>query len=476
MDALDITVTDMDIPDIDSLNDAQCRRVYFENKYPEFLDYLCTRYPGLLLKEQLYLYSHGLDEAPRCPECGKPLKIYSFRRGYTEFCSQKCLNKSDMVKERRRQSMIERTGYDNPMHNPDSVEKLRKTMQEKYGVDNPFQSEEVKEKIRRTMNEKYGVDYPMQSEDILRRSSDEIRRKYGVSWNCMREEAGRLTDDSGPNRDFERRLIAAGIQYSREFSLENYRYDFKVGETLIEIDPTATHNSTMGIRHKEPLDPLYHQQKSQCAARNGYHCIHLWDWDDPDKIVDLLAYKRVVYARACKVREVCERDSNLFLKVNHLQGMCKGSTVRIGLYEGDTLVLLMTFGKPRYNKRYQWELLRMCSMRGVVVVGGAERLFKHFVDTCNPDSIISYCDLSKFSGDVYVRLGFVREGDPSPSGHWYSERTKKHITDNLLRARGFDQLFHTSYGKGTSNEELMVYEGFVEVFDCGQCAFTRKFH
>ena len=46
-----------------------------------------------------------------------------------------------------------------------------------------------------------------------------------------------------------------------------------------------------------------------------------------------------------------------------------------------------------------------------------------------------------------------------------------HITDNLLRQRGFDQLFGTSYGKGTSNRELMLEHGFVEIYDAGQSVY-----
>ena len=50
-------------------------------------------------------------------------------------------------------------------------------------------------------------------------------------------------------------------------------------------------------------------------------------------------------------------------------------------------------------------------------------------------------------------------------------KTQKHITDNLLRQRDFDQLLgkeYWCYGKGTFNEELMKEHGFVEVYDVGQ--------
>ena len=134
----------------------------------------------------------------------------------------------------------------------------------------------------------------------------------------------------------------------------------------------------------------------------------------------------------------------------------------------------MTFGKPRYNSEFQYELLRLCSKPGFIVVGGASKLFKYFLDNYKPESIISYCDLAKFSGKVYESLGMKRIGESRPSCHWYNIKTHQHITDNLLRQRGADQLLGTKDGKGTSNKEIMIREGFVEVYDCGQATYVWK--
>lgn len=54
-------------------------------------------------------------------------------------------------------------------------------------------------------------------------------------------------------------------------------------------------------------------------------------------------------------------------------------------------------------------------------------------------------------------------------------KTQKHITYNLLRERGFDQLFGEDfgcYGKGISNEELMKKHGFVEIYDAVQATYV----
>lgn len=75
-------------------------------------------------------------------------------------------------------------------------------------------------------------------------------------------------------------------------------------------------------------------------------------------------------------------------------------------------------------------------------------------------------------GGTYTRLDLSKVRQTRPTKHWYNIHTGTHITDNLLRQRGFDQLFGTAYGKGTPNEELMLMSGFVTVYDCGQSTYV----
>ena len=188
--------------------------------------------------------------------------------------------------------------------------------------------------------------------------------------------------------------------------------------------------------------------------------------------------KEKIYARKCHIKlidDISVVDS--FLNIYHLQETCKGQLICLGLYFENKLVQLMTFGKPRYNKNYEYELLRLCSDSNYIIVGGAEKLFKYFISNYFPKSIISYCDNSKFSGDVYYRLGMSLSKYGTPSAHWYSPELNKHITDNLLRQQGFDRLLGKdfgSFGKNTDNEELMIFHGFVKIFDCGQSVFEWK--
>ena len=155
-----------------------------------------------------------------------------------------------------------------------------------------------------------------------------------------------------------------------------------------------------------------------------------------------------------------------------------GNIINLGLSLDNDIIQVMTFGKPRYNKNYQWELLRLCTKSNYIVIGGAEKLFKYFIKNYNPESIISYCDNSKFRGDVYLNLGFNEQWATNPSKIW--SKDDKYVTDNLLRQRGFDQLIGSKlsppeiYGKGTDNEKLMIAHKWLPVYDCGQQIFKWR--
>lgn len=375
------------------------------------------------------------------------------------------------------------------------------TIKEKYG-NFGYASKEINSKIKQTNLKKYGVKYPIQNKDISKKAIENMKltnkKRYGVSYNwqstlvrehikqtnldkygvpyfCMREECYSKNGFtiSKINKHFANLLDEYNIEYKSEFHIKNKSYDFKIGNILLEINPTYTHNSTNTVwfhnSAREPLSKNYHIEKTKLALDNGYRCIHIWDWDDTNKIINILKLKETIYARNCKIKEVSIEDASEFLNDYHLQGSCKNQSIRLGLYYKNILVQIMTFGKPRYNKNYEYELLRLCSHKDYKIVGGAKRLFKYFMKNYKPNSIISYCDNSKFNGDVYKDLGFEMKEYGSPSKHWYNG--EKHITDNLLRQRGFDQLFNTNYGKGTSNKELMIKHNFVEIYDAGQSTY-----
>lgn len=407
------------------------------------------------------------------PFCDKEIQKLSLEKRKNKTEQEKA-----EIKNKIKRTNLERYGNEN-YNNP---EQFKSTMQKKYGVNYTNESLELKQKQQNTMKLRYGNKSSFSNKLLHSKMMEKAKQtnleRYGVPYYVMTEECKSCGKNiiSKTNKDFMQKLEDNNIPYEKEFSLQSYSYDIKVDNILIEIDPTYTHNSTIGPYYKNkngsPKNIYYHRDKSSIAKENNYHCIHIFDWDDKEKIINMLKDKQKIYARTCKLKEVSKVDIDNFLDSYHLQNTCKGQIVRLGLYYKDELIQVMTFGKPRYNKNYEWELLRLCTKFEYKVIGGSEKLFKYFIDNFKPESIISYCDLSKFIGSVYEKLGFSLIKISNPSCHW--SKNNLMITNNLLNQRGYDQLFGTNYGKGTSNKDLMIENGWKEVYDCGQASYVWK--
>lgn len=436
------------------------------------------------------------------------------RRTCLERYGQDCVLLVPEVKDRIRETNIKNYGYPCPLESKDVKRRIKDAFLDKYGVDNPMKDDAVKlrakdawsnksaeeisairekrestclriygyksaqmapsirDKRKGTMKSRYGKEYASQVPEFKDKAVRTNKERYGVPYACQRKEA-RIGHhaESKPNGRMIDLLTAAGVAFDREFPIGRFSYDFKIGDNLIEVNPTATHNidwSPFGD-HAPTISKEYHLNKTAAAESSGYRCIHIFDWDNAAAVVNLLKHRTSVYARKCEVREVSKKEATEFIDKYHVQYDARAS-FRLGLYHQGNLISVMTFGKPRYNKKYEWELVRYCSMANVI--GGAEKLFAHFVGIKSPKSVVSYCDRGKFSGETYRRLGFESVRVSRPCVHWCQLNSGAHLTDNYVRAMGFDRIFKTSYGKGTSNAELLLSNGFVRVCDCGQETFV----
>lgn len=439
-----------------------------------------------LLKEYNIVKGHkaGYQKARQTLKERYGSETYNNRDKYKETCRTVygCDNpfQSEDIKIKSKQSCVKRYGVEYPMQNEEiqkisvsnhDYEKMmisyRKTMQDKYGVDYASQLKSSAQKARQTSEDRYGgigFSSPILNEKIKRTTEE----RYGVPYYCMTDECrSASSNNSVPNNEFAELLKENDIEFEREFKLGSYSYDFRVGDILIEIDPTATHNSTWHPFKGKGIDRNYHKSKTEYAKENNFRCIHIFDWDDKKKIISILKMRKKIYARDCKVKRVEKSERENFINKYHLQGYARDE-FGYGLYYGEELVSVMTFGKPRYNLNFDYELIRYCS--SYYVVGGAEKIFSHFLKDFPLKSVISYCDESKFSGDVYSKLGFRYDGKKI-SCHWYNMKTGKHILDSLLRQRGADQMIGTREGKGTDNSAIMESNGFVRVYDAGQSRY-----
>jgi chorismate mutase len=202
---------------------------------------------------------------------------------------------------------------------------------------------------------------------------------------------------------------------------------------------------------------------------------HLWA-SSPEKVKarlrSILGVTTSIAGRKTKIVELSVEDATSFLKSNHLQGSAK-STVQLGLEHDGEIVMVATFGKPRWSKTHSWELIRMAAKQGVTVQGGASKLMKHFRASYD-GSMLSYADRCWSTGNVYKKLGFAFSHNAAPSYWWvhhklgiYSRyQTQKKKLERLLTDLGKD------FYPELSEEDNMKLAGFIALFDRGNSVWV----
>lgn len=128
----------------------------------------------------------------------------------------------------------------------------------------------------------------------------------------------------------------------------------------------------------------------------------------------------------------------------------------------------MTFAKPRFSNKYDYEIIRFCS--SISVVGAASKLFKYFVNKYKPTSVLSYSDSRWGTGSVYKQLGF--EYKTTTVGYTYTDYKQRYSRNQFQKHK----LVEIGYDSNLSESEIMKSRGYDRIWDCGQTSwvFTNK--
>ena len=233
--------------------------------------------------------------------------------------------------------------------------------------------------------------------------------------------------------------------------------------------------------HSELLkDKNYHLNKTLACEQKNVHLFHIFEdeWKYKKDIIKSMLKnifnktENTIMARKCEIKEVPYKEASKFLNNNHLQGKC-GSTIKLGLYYENELVSLMTFGKSRHfigNGKTQWELLRFCNKLNTNVIGGASKLFKHFIKTYKPQEVVSYADRRWSQGLLYHILEFKLYNKSKPN-YYYIINNKRQYRFNLRKS-----VLVKKYNcpKEMSEHQFCLLNKWYRIYDCGCLCYIWK--
>lgn len=454
------------------------------------------------LSQRIHAIQNDLKSIPKCPVCQNDLP-WLWTRTYQTSCSASCGAK------------IKRHTI-NPMHVPENIEKLKlklssrtkeeiqnsnekrkKTNVQKYGVDTVTQLPETINKRKKKMNELYGVDHYAQSahfkEAARKRTKPELldiellERLHHDEKLSHRQIAEKFNvSESSINHWFKKHGLEVMQHYSSIPETEIYEYIIahhpdamkrcrhsEIGELDIFI-PSLNKAIEFNGLFWHSGSPHRHVRKTNACEKHGIQLYQIFEheWNDPvkkDIWKSILQFdsRHSIFARKTEVKEIFNPME--FFNQNHLQGS-HGASVCYGLYYDDRLVSAMSFSKPRFNKKYDWEIIRYVTEMSTTVIGGAGKLLKAFQKGYNPRSILTYADRRFSNGNVYKMIGFDLVGYSKPSYFYW--KGKQILSRYSCQKKKLSSLLE-NYDPELTERENMEAHGYRCVWDCGNVILTK---
>jgi len=426
-----------------------------------------------------------------------------------------CALKVREFKDKAKDTCIDRFGSEHFFSSEEGKNRIKEGMLEKYGVDNPTKSNEIRKKVIKTSLEKYGSDHYMKTDEyknkirvknfnFLLRSDrfrglvefnfntneyDGVDKEYSfICIKCGNKFLDHMNNGRIPRckkcfpininkSKYEDELFEFLVQNNirniirRDRSLIGLELDLYIPDKklAIEFDGLHWHSESSGGKISS-----YHLNKTVLCKLKGINLIHIFEdeWIQRKNIVKSMLRSKIgliyskIPARKCIVGIPTNYQCKSFLEDNHIQGIINGKS--IGLYYKNELVSLLVYGRPRFNKNYDLEILRFCNKIDTVVVGGLSKLLSQIADK----SIITYVDRRYGTGVGYSKSGFKRVGETDPSYYYFKEKKdrinritfQKHKLKNILE----------SFDPNLTEWQNMQLNGYDRIWDCGNYVYIKE--
>ena len=451
---------------------------------------------------------YGVDNPSKNNEVKNTVKSTNIEKFGVEYP----LMSSDVV-SRYKNTCIGKYGVDNPSKLKHVRDKAKETMLERYGVEHALQNGDILNNLKITNINKYGKPFYTQTQEYSDRikhtsfirnvdmvNSDNIELLESSVYEYIIKCSNCLSVTTIQRQLWRSRIIKEQdvclncnpittnvsqcekeiLNYVKSVSmmdvLENYRINKKEMDVYVPEKSVGIEYNGLYWHSEFNKSPSYHIDKTKSLNDNGIKVIHIWEdqWSNKRDIVKSIISNSLgvlsdkIFSRKCHIRKII--DNNIvreFLNDNHIQGYCV-SSIKFGLFYEEELVSIMTFSKKRISVGQkndnvgEYELIRFCSKKFVNVLGGASKIFKHFIKEYNPRQVMSYSDNSRSGGGVYKTLGFSLFKETQPNYYWCKNGMRYHRF-NFRK----DKLVSAGFPVSSTEIEIMHGRDYFRVFDCG---------
>lgn len=465
--------------------------------------------PGAAFKERVFCVRNGLTSAPTCSVCQSQVRFH--QNQYADTCSSKCRASSDAVRQKTRETNIERYGVAAPANSSCLRERSKESLLKRYGVEHPLQSVEIQQRRKQTLVNRFGTSNTNLVESIQRKRVETVQERYGdhpsrrhwnetqrgltqdVDWLChqhivLKKPIVQIANELG----ISDKILG---DYFHKHQIRILTHNVSSGERAVsefvrslEVE-TICNDRTVLDRHEldiylpdykmaieycglywhsdEFKDRLYHYKKLQECNERGIRLLTIFEdeWVEKQELVkDKIRHivgkssKEIVYARKTTVRELSAHEKDKFFNQTHIQGTGPGS-ITYGLQYENRTVAAMTFIRQKDSVFVLNRFATECR-----VPGGFEKLLKHFQKTHNWRQIVSFADMRWSNGDLYERTGWTLDSE-LPADYYWCKNGKRYHKFGFRRALLANKLTH--YNPALSEAENCRNDGYTKIYNCG---------
>lgn len=452
------------------------------------------KFSGLKIRDMCNNYI--VNDRESCVACHEHLKTLmnkNRKKSVLEKYGVESVSQVKSIRDKANTTNLERYGHENVSRN-DSIKKIKKEKFEKYKKNSNFSiyksypfSKNRCSSIEEYCNETQKVTLTYLSfvrsevHSFICNRCDSPFDIYNYHSNasilCPKCDHQTISNFELEIRDYINSITDEQILYGDRSILDGLEVDIYIPSRKICIEANGIYWHSTKFRE----DKNYHFNKTKLAEDKGLNLIHIYEdeWYSNQEAIKkrlrslFLSETVKISARKCYVKEINTQSEREFINHNHIQGYVH-SSICYGLYYNNELVSVMSFSKPRYNKKYEYELLRFCSKYNVR--GAFSKLLKHFERNINPDNLLSYADYDWSIGNVYYKNGFEFQHYTKP-GYFYSF-IKKGQYFRLSRYECQKHKLLKKYEWATNEmteSEICEILGYNKIYNSGNMVFVKHY-
>ena len=212
------------------------------------LEYLNNRFSDSdSLSESIQRILHGIEEKPKCPICGNPVKwLGKPNRLMLNTCSLECGFK--LRTQHIKETCQEKYGVSNCFASDEKKQKIKETNLKRYGVDNPHKNKQVIEKTRNTCLERYGVLNGGGTPEAIKKIKQTKLERYGDEnfVNVEKCKQTKFEKYGNPNyTNMDKNIKTCKAKYNVDYWFQSIEYKSNIKEYQRKARQTKIKNNTL---------------------------------------------------------------------------------------------------------------------------------------------------------------------------------------------------------------------------------------